>query len=71
MALFAVINDLLNVVNIIDAPSKEIAEEVTGLECVEYTFENPASIGSRYDRDSNTFINKSIIEVIDEPIIED
>jgi hypothetical protein len=69
MSLFAVIDDLLNVINIIDAPSKEIAEEVTGQECIEYTFENNASIGFKYDRDSNIFLDQSTIEVVEEPII--
>jgi|688.fasta_scaffold940862_2 hypothetical protein len=69
MGLFAVIDDLLNVTNIIDADSKEVAEEVTGHECIEYTFENPASIGFKYDRDSNTFIDQSTIEVVEEPTI--
>lgn len=37
------------VTNIIVADSKEVAEEVTGLTCVEYTSENPAHIGLKYD----------------------
>lgn len=45
---FAVISGN-SVVNIIVADSKEIAEEVTGLTCVEYTNENPAHIGLGYD----------------------
>jgi hypothetical protein len=42
------------VTNIIVADSKEVAEEVTGLTCVEYTDENPAVIGGTYD--GSTFI---------------
>jgi hypothetical protein len=47
MAMFAVIKDN-KVENIIIADSKAIAEEVTGLTCVEYTHENPARIGLGY-----------------------
>lgn len=35
--------------NIIVANSKEIAEQITGLTCIEYTDENPAAIGWSYD----------------------
>lgn len=45
---FAVLNNNV-VTNIIIADSKEIAEEVTGLVCAEYTQENPAGIGWTYD----------------------
>jgi hypothetical protein len=48
MANFAVIKDSV-VINIIDAPSKEIAEEATGFTCIEYTDQNPAYIGWTYD----------------------
>ena len=37
------------VINVIVADSKEVAEEVTGLVCIEYTEENPAGIGWTYD----------------------
>lgn len=48
MANYAVIqNDA--VTNIIVADSKEIAEEVTNLTCIEYTEENPAAIGWTYN----------------------
>jgi hypothetical protein len=47
MATFAVINDNI-VENVIVADTKEIAEQVTGKECVEYTDENPAGIGWTY-----------------------
>lgn len=47
MATFAVINSNI-VENIIVADTKEIAEEVTGKTCVEYTDSNPAGIGWSY-----------------------
>ena len=48
MANFAEIKDGV-VTNVIVADTKEIAEQVTGLTCVEYTEENPAGIGWTYD----------------------
>lgn len=48
MATFAVIHDN-KVINVIVAETKEIAETVTGLTCIEYTEENPAGIGWGYD----------------------
>ena len=48
MASYAVIKDNL-VTNVIVADSKEIAEQITGLLCVEYTENNPACIGLGYD----------------------
>jgi hypothetical protein len=48
MANYAVIKDGI-VNNIIVADTKEIAETVTGLTCIEYTDENPAGIGWSYD----------------------
>jgi hypothetical protein len=54
MANFAVLKN--NIVdNIIVCDSLEIAEEVTGQVCVEYTDENPAAIGWIYDPNTNTF----------------
>jgi hypothetical protein len=47
MATFAVINDN-TVENIIVADTKEIAEQVVGKKCIEYTEENPAQIGWTY-----------------------
>jgi len=47
MATFAVILDT-KVINTIDAPSLEVAEEATGQTCIEYTDSNPASIGYTY-----------------------
>jgi hypothetical protein len=47
MATFAVMNSNI-VENIIVADTKEIAEQVTGKECVEYTDSNPAGIGWTY-----------------------
>jgi|LakMenEpi03Aug12_release.lakeMendotaPanAssembly.Ray.scaffolds.fasta_scaffold2240933_2 hypothetical protein len=54
MANYAVIqND--KVVNIIVCDSKEIAEQITNLTCIEYTEENNAGIGWTYD--GTSFIN--------------
>jgi len=53
MANFAVIKDDL-VTNIIVADTKEIAELVTGLTCVEYTENNPAGIGYAYNGETFT-----------------
>jgi hypothetical protein len=47
MTTFAVIDNNI-VENIIVADTKEIAEKVTGKECIEYTEENPAQIGWTY-----------------------
>jgi hypothetical protein len=48
MANYAVIENS-KVTNIIVADTKEIAEEVTSLTCVESTSENPAHIGLGFD----------------------
>ena len=48
MSAFAVIKDAV-VVNLIVADSQKIAEEVTGLECKEYSESLPADIGWIYD----------------------
>ena len=48
MANFAVLDENSKVSNIIVADSKEIAEQVTGLPCVEYTDANPAILGLGY-----------------------
>lgn len=69
MANYAVVqND--KVINIIVADSKEIAEEVTGLLCIEYTDESPAGIG--WDWDGIKFTNPFAIEepVVEEPVVE-
>ena len=47
MTTFAVISNN-QVTNTIDAPSLEVAEEATGQTCIEYTAENPTSIGWTY-----------------------
>jgi hypothetical protein len=47
MATFAVINEGI-VENCIVADSLEIAQEITGLTCVEYTSENSVSVGFTY-----------------------
>lgn len=48
MSLFAVLNYGV-VVNTIVADSKSIAEEVTNMECIEYTYDTPVGIGYTYD----------------------
>ena len=53
MATFAEIQDGV-VTNVIVADTKEIAELVTGLTCVEYTDSNPAGIGWTYDGEKFT-----------------
>jgi hypothetical protein len=47
MANFAVIKDGI-VLNVIVAESKEIAEQVSTLECIEFTEEQNVGIGSTY-----------------------
>jgi hypothetical protein len=47
MANYAVINGNI-VENVIVADTKEIAEQVIGKECIEYTNSNPAGIGYTY-----------------------
>ena len=53
MGNYAVIENN-KIVNIIDAPSLEVAEEATGHTCVEHTNDNPAVIGWSYV--DNTFV---------------
>lgn len=48
MANFAVLDEDNKVINTIVADSLEIAQQVTGLSCVEYTDQNPAVIGLGY-----------------------
>ena len=62
MAKFAVINNEI-VTNVIIADTKEIAEQVTGLTCVEYTDKNPAGVGWIYN--GSTF-EQQLIEVSNE-----
>jgi hypothetical protein len=67
VATFAVINNGI-VENCIVADSLDIAQEVTGLTCVEYTNENAISIGYLYDNGIFTNPNPPVIseeEVID------
>ena len=63
MANYAVIKDGI-VNNVIVADTKEIAETVTGLTCIEYTDENRAGIGWTYDG------TNFIAPVIEEPAEE-
>ena len=48
MGTYAVVEDA-KVTNVIVAESREIAEDVTGRACVEYTEADPAGIGWDYD----------------------
>jgi len=48
MANYAVIQNN-KVVNIIVCDSKEIAEQITNLTCIEYTEENNAGVGDTWD----------------------
>jgi hypothetical protein len=59
---FAVLTDN-TVSNVIIAETKEIAEQVTQLTCVEYTDEEPAGIGWTYD---GTKFIQPVIEIIEE-----
>lgn len=49
--------EILNgtVINVVVAESKPIAELVTGHLCVEYTADNPAGIGWKYDDKTESF----------------
>lgn len=58
MATYAVIRNN-KVDNVIVADTKEIAEQITGFTCVEYTNENPAMIGWIWD--GTSFINPMAI----------
>jgi hypothetical protein len=60
MANYAVMRENL-VTNIIVADTKETAEIVTGLTCIEYTQENPAGIG--YTWDGIQFINPELMVI--------
>jgi hypothetical protein len=60
MPNFAVLSGSL-VSNVIVAETKEVAESITGLTCIQYSKENPAIIGYEYDFDLETFV---------EPVLE-
>lgn len=64
---FAVIANNI-VENIIVAESKEIAEEVVGKTCIEYTDDKPAFIGATYDSETGEFFK---IIPIEETILEE
>lgn len=55
MANYAVI-DNGTVVNTIVADSLEVAQELTGLTCLEYTDESPLGIGWYWDNATNAYI---------------
>jgi hypothetical protein len=48
MANFAVIKDN-QIINLIDAPDLQTAQEVTGLLCVEYDLANAPAIGDKFE----------------------
>jgi len=58
MATYAVIENGA-VINVIVADSKEIAEQVTEKECLEYTNENPLIIGATWSNEYSKYINPS------------
>jgi hypothetical protein len=55
MFKFAVLDNNNKVTNIIVAESKEIAEELTGLTCIEYNDNVVVFIGGNYDSETKTF----------------
>lgn len=55
MATYAVIENG-TVIDAILADSKEIAEQVSGKECIEYTEENPLGIGWYWKEEYNKYI---------------
>lgn len=66
MATFAVLNNG-QVMNVIIADTKEIAEQVTNHTCVEYTESNPAAIGHIYDEATVTF-SAPVVEDSTDPV---
>jgi hypothetical protein len=58
MATYAVVENNL-IINVILADSKEIAEEITQKECIEYTEENPLGVGYYWSQDHNKYIMPS------------
>jgi hypothetical protein len=65
MATFAIILDN-KVINIIDAPSLEVAQEATGKTCIEYTDSNPAGIGWTWD--GTNFVPPVVEEISEEEV---
>lgn len=55
MANYAVIDNGI-VINAIVADSKEVAEEITGNTCIEYTDENPIGINWFWHNEANAYI---------------
>lgn len=53
---YAVISDN-TIVNVILADSKEVAESVTQLECIEYDEENPVDIGYFWSEEYSKYIS--------------
>lgn len=51
--------DGINVINTIIADTKEIAELVTGKNCIEYDLAKPAVVGGTYNEEFNIFVPPS------------
>ena len=58
MANFAVLNSENNILNTILCESKELAEQITGYSCVEFTSDDKAEVGGSYIASTNTFIKR-------------
>jgi hypothetical protein len=68
MKTWAVINNNA-VTNVMVCESKELAEQISGFPCVEYTNENPAAIGWAYDGKTFTAPDiQALSEVTTEPV---
>lgn len=70
MPLFAVINEGI-VENCVVADSLEVAEELTGKVCVEYTLESPVGIGFTYADGVFTNPNAVVLEEAPAPTEEE
>lgn len=66
MAKFAVISGK-SVINTIVADSKEIAENITGQLCIE--FSDNVNIGYIYDPETNTFAMPTITEYVEPELV--
>jgi hypothetical protein len=58
MANFAVLDSENNILNTILCESKELAEQITGYSCVEFTPDDNAEVGGSYIPSTNTFIKR-------------
>ena len=64
MATYAVMSGN-TVSNVITTDNKEETEAALGVILIEYTEENPASIGSIYDEANNRFVAPVVNEITD------